>query len=208
MAICKKAIQNAAGLKTDPKVPLLGIITRLVPQKGIDVLAGAIEAIVKSGAQLVILGTGEKRYEEACRQWMERWPNQVRAWIEFSNDLAHQIEAGVDIFLMPSEFEPCGQNQLYSMRYGTIPLVHGVGGLEDSVTDFNEPNGTGFKFHEHTPEAFMQCIDRALAVYGDKRRWTALMKRAMRQDFSVVHMAKEYMALYEAILAGSATVGG
>ncbi len=205
-AICKRALQKAAGFKVDAETPLLGIVTRLVPQKGIDILAGAIEQIVASGAQLVLLGTGDRRYEDALREWAQRWPEQVCAWIEFSEELAHQIEAGVDIFLMPSEFEPCGQNQLYSMRYGTIPLVHGVGGLEDSVIDYAEKDGTGFKFYGHTPEDFADALSRALAVYADAKKWQALMKRAMKQDFSVVHMAREYIELYKAILDGNATV--
>lgn len=204
--ICKKDLQKAAGFKPNAKVPLLGVITRLVPQKGIDILADAIEEIVATGAQLVILGTGDRRYEDAVREWADRWPKQVCAWIEFSQELAHQIEAGVDIFLMPSEFEPCGQNQLYSMRYGTIPLVHGVGGLEDSVIDYAHKGGTGFKFYGYTPETFTDGLKRALKVYADGRKWKTLMRRAMKQDFSVVHMAKEYIALYEAILSGDATV--
>ena len=195
----KHALQQDAGFDVDPKVPLLGIITRLVPQKGIDLLVEAIESLVKTGAQLIILGTGDARYEEACREWAGRWPTQVCSWIEFSSEKAHQIEAGVDLFLMPSEFEPCGQNQLYSMRYGTIPLVHGVGGLEDSVIDYAEKAGTGFKFHDYTATAFLQCLERALAVFKNRARWVPLMKRAMKQDFSVVHMAKDYIALYESL---------
>ena len=156
--------------------------------------------------KLVILGTGDARYEDTCREWAARWPKQVCSWIEFSSELAHQIEAGVDIFLMPSEFEPCGQNQLYSMHYGTIPLVHGVGGLEDSVVDYSEKGGTGFKFHGHTPDIFMECLHRALAVYANRRKWTSLMKRVMKKDFSVVHMAREYIALYKSILSGNETV--
>ena len=205
-ATCKKDLQRAAGFKPDARVPLLGMITRLVPQKGIDILAGAIEDIVATGAQLVLLGTGDSRYAEACREWAARWPKQVCSWIEFSSALAHQIEAGVDVFLMPSEFEPCGQNQLYSMRYGTIPLVHGVGGLEDSVIDYSEKGGTGFKFHGYAPEVFVECLERALIVYSDVRKWKTLMKHAMKQDFSVVHMAREYINLYESILTGNETV--
>ncbi len=198
-AECKRALQEAAGLKIDPKVPLLGTITRLVPQKGIDLLAGAVEQIVATGAQLIVLGTGDERYETACREWAQRWPDQVCSWIEFSSEKAHQFEAGVDMFLMPSEFEPCGQNQLYSMRYGTIPVVHGVGGLEDSVIDYAEKGGTGFKFHGYTVAAFSQCLQRALETFQNGARWKPLMKRAMKQDFSVVHMAKDYIALYEKI---------
>jgi len=200
-ATCKRALQEAAGFSPDPKVPLLGVITRLVPQKGIDLLVGTIESIVASGAQLVVLGTGADRYEQACREWAERWPGQVCSWIEFSHAKAHRIEAGADLFLMPSEFEPCGQNQLFSMRYGTIPVVHGVGGLEDSVVDHAQKGGTGFKFHDYAPEAFFGCLERALTVYQNGVRWKALMKRAMKQDFSVVHMAKDYIALYESLIS-------
>ncbi len=203
---CKRALQEVAGFAPDPKVPLLGMITRLVPQKGIDLLAGAIDRIVASGAQLVILGTGDAPQEKACREWAERWPTQVCSWIEFSHEKAHQIEAGADVFLMPSEFEPCGQNQLYSMRYGTLPLVHGVGGLEDSVVDAAENGGTGFKFYGHTSDAFFQAIERALKVFKKPKKWKALIRCAMKQDFSVVHMAKDYIALYESIISGHETV--
>jgi len=196
---CKRALQEAAGFQPASKVPLLGIITRLVPQKGIDLLVETIEQIIETGAQLVILGAGDARYERACSEWAERWPGQVCSWIEFSSKKAHRIEAGVDLFLMPSEFEPCGLNQLYSMRYGTIPLVHAVGGLEDSVVDYAKRGSTGFKFHDYTASAFFQCLDRALKVYPNGARWKPLMKRAMQQDLSVVHMAKDYIALYETI---------
>ena len=205
-AHCKAELQKACGFKVEAKTPLLGIISRLVTQKGIDLLFDAIKPIVDSGAQLVILGTGDEHYEIACQQWAERWPEQVSSWIEFSNTKAHQIEAAVDLFLMPSEFEPCGQNQLYSMRYGTIPVVRAVGGLEDSVVDFAEKGGTGFKFKAYTAEALFQCIERALTVYSNANRWKALMKRAMKQDFSVVHMAEEYRELYRKILTYHAEV--
>jgi len=198
---CKRALQQAAGFDPDAKVPLLGIITRLVPQKGIDLLVDAIDRMVESGAQLIILGTGDARYEQTCREWAERWPKQVCSWIEFSTEKAHQIEAGVDIFLMPSEFEPCGQNQMYSMHYGTLPLVHGVGGLEDSVIDAAEKGGTGFKFHGYSADHFIECLERALKLFNNSAKWKTLMKRAMKQDFSVVHMAKDYLALYESIVA-------
>ncbi|VGO12738.1 Glycogen synthase 1 [Pontiella desulfatans] len=199
-ATCKESVQQDCGFKVDPRIPLLGIITRLVPQKGIDLLLGAFDQVLATGAQFVLLGTGDDRYEEAFRTLAERHPEQVHCCIEFSFEKAHCIEAGSDIFMMPSEFEPCGQNQLYSMRYGTIPLVHGVGGLEDSVVDYSQKGGTGFKFHGYRVEAYVECLERALRVYHDPGRWKTLMKRAMKQDFSVVHMAKDYIALYEKIL--------
>ncbi|MEN8256054.1 MAG: glycosyltransferase, partial [Verrucomicrobiota bacterium] len=178
-----------------------GIITRLAAQKGIDLLVGAIEGIVGSGAQLVILGTGDARYEQICLEMEERWPDQICTWIEFSHEKAHWIEAGADIFLMPSEFEPCGQSQLVSMRYGTIPVVRGVGGLEDSVVDYAQKGSTGFKFRDYTPEAFSECLKRVLDVFKSGARWKPLMKRAMKQDFSVAHMARDYTALYESLIS-------
>lgn len=198
-AECKRALQVEACFDPNSKTPLLGMITRLVPQKGIDLMVEAIEPLMATGVQLVILGTGDAPYEQACREWAERWPDQVCSWIEFSHEKAHQIEAGVDLFLMPSEFEPCGQNQLYSMRYGTIALAHAVGGLEDTIIDYAEKGGTGFKFNEYTASAFYQGLVRALDVYASSARWKPLMKRAMKQDFSVVHMAKNYIALYESL---------
>ncbi|QBG47081.1 glycogen synthase GlgA [Verrucomicrobia bacterium S94] len=205
-AECKAALQKVCGFNVDPDIPLLGMISRMVPQKGIDLLFDAIQPIVESGAQLVILGTGDEHYEVACRNWAERWPENVCAWIEFSNTKAHRIEAGADIFLMPSEFEPCGQNQLYSMRYGTIPVVRAVGGLEDSVIDYSEKGGTGFKFREYSAEAFSQCLERALNIFKNSSRWKTLMKRAMRQDFSVTHMANDYITLYKKIITYNAEV--
>lgn len=204
--VCKEALQKACGFKVNSKVPMLGVITRLVPQKGIDLLVGAIEQIVSTGAQLVLLGTGDSQYEAACREWAARWPEQVCSWIEFSNEKAHQVEAGVDLFLMPSEFEPCGQNQLYSLKYGAIPVVHAVGGLEDSVIDYAEKGGTGFKFYEYTATAFFDCLERALKTYLNAARWKPLMKRGMKLDFSVVHMAEEYISLYEKISSDDQTV--
>ena len=205
-AECKRALQEAAGFKVDPKIPLLGIITRLVPQKGMDLLVESIEKIVETGAQVVILGMGDELYETACLEWAQRWPEQIRSWIEFSSEKAHQIEAGADIFLMPSEFEPCGQNQLYSMRYGTIPLVHGIGGLEDSVIDYAEKGGTGFKFYGHNAADFLECLECALKTFSDPGKWKPLMKHAMKQDFSVLHMAKDYIALYRKIISNHETV--
>jgi starch synthase len=205
-ATCKAALQKAASFKVDPNVPLLGMITRLDRQKGIDLLVGAVEDIIATGAQLIILGTGDERYEAACLEWSRKWPDQICSWIEFSSEKAHQIEAGADLFLMPSEFEPCGQNQLYSFRYGTVPVVHGIGGLEDSVMDYTGRGGTGFKFYGHTSSDFSRCLRRALDVYQDDKQWEALVKRGMKQDFSVVHMARDYIALYRKILSGNETV--
>lgn len=197
---CKHALQIAAGLDPDPDRPLLGVVSRLVPQKGIDLIIESIEQMLDLGVQLVLLGTGDDYYEDVLRDWSNRWPGQVCTWIEFSQEKAHQIEAGSDLFLMPSQFEPCGQNQLYSMRYGTLPVVHGVGGLEDSVMDASAADGTGFKFYGYQSVEFLSCLKRALAVYQDKEQWQHLMITAMKKDFSVVHMAEEYIELYADIM--------
>jgi len=197
---CKRQLQEVAGFSVDPSIPLLGVITRLVPQKGIDLLIHSMERMMEQGVQFVLLGTGDHHYERTCLEWMNRWPGQVHAWLEFSSAKAHRIEAATDLFLMPSAFEPCGQNQLYSMRYGTIPVVHGVGGLEDTVMDAQEPHGTGFKFYGYCADNFFDCLLRGLDLFSDSDQWAALVHRAMEQDFSVVHMAKEYIALYRQML--------
>lgn len=200
-AECKRFLQEEAGLKLNPKVPLMGMITRLAPQKGIDIIAGAIEHIVESGAELVILGSGDTVYENMCREWMQRWPDKVRVWIEFSSARAHQIEAGADLFLMPSQFEPCGQNQLFSMRYGTLPLVHGVGGLEDTVVDAEDKGACGFKFYGFNPANFSATLDRALTLYSSNPdAWKRLIQTAMQKDFSGLKMADDYIALYQSLL--------
>ncbi|MCF7848933.1 MAG: glycogen synthase GlgA [Kiritimatiellales bacterium] len=198
---CKRFLQAAAGLEEDPDTPLLGMITRLTHQKGIDLVAESIEWIVASGAQLIILGTGDAYHEAKCREWQQRWPDCVGVWIEFSQELAHQIEAGVDLFLMPSQFEPCGQNQLYSLKYGTIPVVHAVGGLEDTIVDADEPGGYGFKFAGYTADRFFQCLERALNLFPKTGKWRKLVRHAMKQDFSNEHMGVQYLEFYESVLA-------
>jgi starch synthase len=198
-AVCKKALQEAFGLPADPSIPLIATISRLADQKGFDLISSGLEEMLALGTQYVILGTGERKYHEVFTELAKEFPSSFSVKIAYDNRLAHLIEAGADMFLMPSRYEPCGLNQLYSLKYGTIPVVRGVGGLEDTIIDYNlEPDkGTGFKFYEYTEEAMFDALERALKVYRDGPAWKSLTKRCMTADFSWERSAKEYLELYE-----------
>jgi starch synthase len=209
-ARCKAALQRELGLADAPHVPLLAVIARLVPQKGIDLIVEALPALVRAGAQLVVLGTGDPALEAALCRAARRWPAQVRARIGFDEALAHRIEAGADIFLMPSRFEPSGLNQLYSLRYGTVPVVRRTGGLADSVVDLTpqtlqEGRASGFVFDACTVEAFLAAAGRALAAYRDPGLWRRLQQTGMRLDFSWDRAAGCYAALYALAAARAAS---
>lgn len=195
---CKKKILHKGKLGRSLKAPLLTMISRLTEQKGLDLLADAMPEIMKLDVRFFLLGNGQHEYEELCRSWMNEYPGKFHAEIGFIPELSHQLEAGADIFLMPSRFEPCGLNQMYSQRYGTAPLVHAVGGLNDTVADYEDTPGqsTGFKFREYTKEALVNCVKRAVSLYGTEA-WEPLMQRMMSQDRSMLHMAGEYEQLYE-----------
>jgi starch synthase len=207
-AICKAALQREVGLPVDPRPALCGVVSRLAGQKGIDLLAGIMPQLSQRDVQLVVLGRGEALYEELLRDLAQRYPQRMVVRLDFDNALAHRIEAGCDLFLMPSRYEPCGLNQMYSMRYGTIPVVRATGGLEDSVIDADAAAaGTGFKFLPYSGSALLDCIDRALCWRADRQRWSALMQRAMRVDFSWDRAAGEYVQLYERLLASPPYLG-
>lgn len=202
---CRRALLQRMGLNPPPKnkrIPIIGMVSRLVDQKGMDLLAEAMEWIMAEEVYFVLLGSGQEEYQEMCQDWARMWPDRFAVHIGYHNGLAHQIEAGSDIFLMPSKFEPCGLNQLYSMKYGTIPLVHATGGLDDSVTDIPEDgsSGNGFKFDEYSVSGMMLSLKRALSLFQKKAIWTQLQKRAMKEEFSWARSAKEYIALYESLL--------
>ena len=181
--------------------PLIGIVSRMVDQKGFDLIAAALEDLAALDAAWVVLGTGEPRYQDMWRAVAARHPDRIGARIGFDESLAHLIEGGADIFLMPSRFEPCGLNQMYSMRYGTVPVVNGVGGLLDTVTD----GVTGFILRGSTPAALLEALTRALTAFEDRRAWRALQLAGMRQDFSWDRSAQEYVKIYErALNAGRA----
>jgi starch synthase len=173
---------------------LCAAIGRLVHQKGYDILAQALPSVMGRKVQFALLGEGDAALEAEFRALAEKYPGRISAQIRFDDKLAHRIEAGADVFVMPSRFEPCGLNQLYSLRYGTLPLVHAVGGLNDSITE--GPEGWGFRFDEDTPEALLGALDRALVLFKDGPRWQAAMRRAMARDHSWDRAAGQYEALY------------
>jgi starch synthase len=201
--LCKDSLQRAMGLPIEPDVPLFGIISRLTSQKGMDLIEKVFTALIERDVQFVILGTGESRYEEFFSRAAAQFSGKVGVSIGFDEPLAHQIEAGADIFLMPSRFEPCGLNQMFSLKYGTIPIVRAIGGLKDTVEDYNawRSAGTGFVFEAYEPQALLKTIDRALEVFSNKQSWIALQRRAMSMDFSWDRSARAYSRLYQELLA-------
>ena len=200
---CRTDLRRRLSLP-DTEAPVVGMVARLVDQKGVDILAGAAGALLDRELQLVILGTGDSHYEDALRAVAGGAPGRAAVRIGFDEELAHVIEAGSDIFLMPSRYEPSGLNQLYSMRYGTIPVVRATGGLRDSVVPFDPARGegTGFVFEEYSSEALLGAVDEALGCYRRREAWQALMANAMRQDFSVDRAAARYGELYRALADG------
>lgn len=199
--VCKAALQQEMRLRTDTGVPLFGMVSRLVEQKGVDLVAACVDRFPAAGAQLVILGTGDPAYEEVLQQAGERHPGWVGVRIGFDERLAHWIEAGCDAFLMPSRYEPSGLNQLYSLRYGTVPVVRRTGGLADSVVDATPEalargEATGFVFEEYSSAAFWAAVERALAAYRDPGTWRRLVDAGMAADFSWDRAAGRYVELY------------
>ncbi|MBA4417049.1 MAG: glycogen synthase GlgA [Syntrophus sp. (in: bacteria)] len=196
--LCKAALQEAFGLPVDKKVPLVATISRFADQKGFDLISSSLEEITAMGVQYVILGTGERKYHELFTELAKTFPRSFSVRIAYDNALAHLIEAGADIFLMPSRYEPCGLNQLYSLKYGTVPVVRGVGGLEDTIVDYTltPDKGTGFKFYDYTKEAMLDALHRAGTAYENKDVWRSLTAQCMKADFSWKRSAQEYLDLY------------
>ena len=201
-AACKKDLIEYTGLSVDPERPLLGCVSRLVPQKGMDLLAAVIGDIVQMDAGIVILGDGDDYNTKLFRDLADKYPEKVCVRHEFNDELAHKIEAGCDMFVMPSRYEPCGLNQMYSIKYGTVPVVRATGGLDDVIidNDADPNNGNGFKFREIHEDALLDAVKRAFSWYGDKDRWVGIMRRGMVADHSWRHSAQEYLGLYERIL--------
>lgn len=200
--LCKENLQRTMGLAIKPDVPLYGIISRLTSQKGIDLIEKVFGALMERDVQFILLGSGESRYEDFFSRAAAQFPGKVGVRLGFDEPLAHQIEAGADIFLMPSLFEPCGLNQMFSLKYGTIPIVRAVGGLKDTVEDYNAERsaGTGFVFEVYEAQELWKTIDRALKTFSDKRSWTALQRRAMSMDFSWDRSARAYSKLFQQLL--------
>ena len=196
----KTALLKKLGLpsRASVKIPVIGLISRLVEQKGFDIIEPALPDLMAMNLQMVMLGTGEEKYHRVVTEMAERHPKKLAVRLAFDNELAHLIEAGSDMFLMPSRFEPSGLNQIYSLRYGTVPIVRATGGLADTVVDdgAKRGSGTGFVFREYKPAALVDAVRRAVDTYGDRRAWTALVQRGMEKDFSWGTSAKKYAALY------------
>ena len=197
----KKAVQLAMALEPDGAAMLFGMISRLTPQKGVDLVLDALDSLLDLGAQLVLLGGGDERFETQLLAAAAAHPGRVAVRVGFDEHLAHLIEAGADCFLMPSRFEPCGLNQMYSMAYGTPVLVHATGGLADTVTDADASReGTGFVMRTADADALRDALRRARAAYGNRRRWQALQRRGMQQRFGWDASTERYVALYRSLL--------
>jgi starch synthase len=199
-AQCKAALQTEGGLRVDPETPMLGVIGRLVEQKGIDLLTAVAPDLLEGGAQLVVLGTGDPAYEERWRKLRDRYPSRLFLTLGFDAALAQRIYAGCDLFLMPSRFEPCGLGQLISLRYGTIPVVRAVGGLADTVRDLDDRprDGNGFSFRQYDRTAFSGALARALRAFRrDGDQWNELRGRAMHEDHSWTASATQYLDVYK-----------
>jgi len=198
---CRDDLLAAFGLAATDE-PVVGIIGRLTGQKGFDLLEEVGEWLAAQPLRLVILGAGERQYEESIRALGEKYPDRIALRVAYDNALAHKIEAGADMYLMPSRYEPCGLNQIYSLIYGTVPVVRDTGGLADTVVDAdrNPSEGTGFAFHEYDAGELKDAISRALAAFAERGRWGAIVRRGMARDFSWEASAREYVVLYEKAL--------
>jgi starch synthase len=196
---CKRDLLRTFGLDENLNRPLIGCISRLSDQKGFDLILEISEKMLDSGVSFVLLGSGAEVYEQAFQALQKARPSRVGVYLGFSNELAHKIEAGADMFLMPSRFEPCGLNQMYSLRYGTVPIVRGVGGLEDTIENFDRSTGrgNGFKFYEYNSACLLEKIREALEVYAEQELWRRVMLNGMRADFSWDASARKYVELYE-----------
>ncbi|MBU0622467.1 MAG: glycogen synthase GlgA [Gammaproteobacteria bacterium] len=196
----KRALQQRLGLEVNAQSPLLGVVSRLTYQKGLDMLLECLPKLLDGGAQLVVLGSGEADLEKRYLQLAERYPGRVSVTVRFDEALSHQIMAGADIFLMPSRFEPCGLNQMYGMRYGTPPVVRRTGGLADSVADASLPDGTGFVFDEADAAMLYRVIESAIGSYRDKKQFERIQLNGMRRDVGWRSSAQQYRDLYRMIV--------
>jgi starch synthase len=206
--ICKAALQKTLGLPRNPKAPLVGLVGRLAAQKGLDLVEGVIMDWVRtSDTQWAILGTGEPKYQELFERLADEFPDKVAVKIGFSNALAHMIEAGADVFLMPSRYEPCGLNQLFSLKYGTVPVVRATGGLADTIVDATDVTiadgtATGFSFDAYEVRALAEALTRADSTYRERPEvWRQLIATGMRQDWSWANSARKYIDLYRQTVA-------
>jgi starch synthase len=202
---CKEDLQRDMGLAVRRHAPLFGMISRMTSQKGLDLIRDCADRLLKQDVQFSFLGTGDEEFEDFLKDLSVRYPNRVATKIGFDENLAHRIEAGADGYLMPSRFEPCGLNQMYSLRYGTVPIVRSVGGLADSVVDTNDETladkrATGFRFDEYSSTAFAERVERAVRLFHDKSTWKQVAQTGMQQDLSWNRSAAEYETVYQKAL--------
>lgn len=199
--VCKKDLLAEFKLPAENEArPLIGIVSRFADQKGFDLIAQVAQDLLKEDLAIVALGTGEAKHESLFRELAQRFPAKMGVRVGFDNALAHKIEAGSDMFLMPSRYEPCGLNQIYSLKYGTVPVVRATGGLDDTIEPFEalSGRGTGFKFEAYEGRALLDCVRQAVHVFSDQKAWRRLMANGMAKDYSWAPSAKEYAKLYEA----------
>ncbi len=202
-AECRRDLLHAFGLEhIGAQTAVVGVVSRFATQKGFDLLTQVIDQLANEDMVLIALGNGEQYYEDVMREMEDRFPDKVRVMVKYDNVLAHKIEAGSDMFLMPSRYEPCGLNQIYSLKYGTVPVVHATGGLDDTIDNWNwESNtGTGFKFWDYTPSALLDTMKWALDTFRNKEAWRILMVNGMAQEYSWTQPAKDYVELYERVV--------
>jgi starch synthase len=198
---CRRDLLHAFGFEgVSDETAVIGVVSRFATQKGFDLIVEIMDKLVEEDMVLTILGNGEEYYERLLLEIANRYPSKVRVQAKFDNVIAHKIEAGADIFLMPSRYEPGGLNQIYSLKYGTIPVVRATGGLDDTVDEQPNGGGNGFKFSGYSPWELLDAIHRALNTFRDKKMWTEIMKRAMAQDFSWEKPAAEYVRVYERVI--------
>jgi starch synthase len=201
---CKQDLLDAFGVTmSDSKTPVIGIVSRFAAQKGFDLIAQIMDRLALEEMILVVLGSGDRTYEEMFQRLNRQFPNKIATKVTYDNALAHKIEAGADMFLMPSRYEPCGLNQIYSLKYGTIPIVRATGGLDDTIEpwDARTGKGTGFKFSDYNGEALLATIKQALLAYQDPSSWQTLMRNGMARDFSWGASARDYGKIYDRVRA-------
>jgi starch synthase len=201
-ARCKSDLLDSFGLhQPDSSAPVIGIVSRFAAQKGFDLILQIIDRLAREDMILVALGSGDSSYEDMFLRLQRRFPSKVAVKIAYDNVIAHKIEAGSDMFLMPSRYEPAGLNQIYSLKYGTVPIVRATGGLDETIDpwDPRAGRGTGFKFHDYNGEALLATIKEALGSFHDKAAWQKLMHNGMAKDFSWKASAKEYIKVYEKV---------
>jgi starch synthase len=198
----KRELLHKFKIEMQDGVPLLGVISRLVESKGFELLKAALPELMKENIQLIILGTGEEEYHKFLMKAKKKYPNKLIVILEFNEDLAHHIQSGADMILLPSKYEPGGLTQMYSLTYGTVPVARNTGGLSDTITDYKKPGGNGFLFNKFDAKEFMKAIKTAVGVYrNDRNKWNQLIRNGMAQDYSWKVSAAKYMSMYKSLTA-------